>query len=86
MRGTRIVALLCLYTALLMLGAVGAGLLARRPEPPPPTATLVAPEVAALHAELRRCRELGLAAAEDEGCRGTWAEMRRQFMGRGDAP
>lgn len=85
MRGTRIVALLCLSTALLMLGAVGAGLLARRPEPPP-TASPKAPEVAALHAELRRCRELRLAAAEDEGCRATWAEMRRQFMGRRDAP
>lgn len=86
MRGTRIVALLCLSTALLMLGAVGAGLLSRRPEPSPPTATPVAPEVATLHAELRRCRELGLAAAEDEGCRATWAEMRQQFMGRRDAP
>ncbi len=85
MRGTRIVALLCLSTALLILGAVGLGLLARRPEPPP-TASPMAPEVAALHAELRRCRELGLAAAEDEGCRATWAEMRRQFMGRRDAP
>lgn len=84
MRGTRIVALLCLSTALLMLGTVGVGLLARRSEPLPLAATPVAPEVAALHAELRRCRELGLAAAEDEGCRATWAEMRRQFMGRRD--
>ena len=31
--------------------------------------------------ELARCRAIGLAAADDLGCKATWAENRRRFFG-----
>jgi conjugative transfer region protein TrbK len=31
--------------------------------------------------ELMRCRAIGLAAADDLGCKGAWAENRRRFFG-----
>lgn len=33
--------------------------------------------------ELTRCRELGMAAADDAACRKAWAENRRRFFGAG---
>ncbi|WP_454918782.1 putative entry exclusion protein TrbK-alt [Xanthobacter sediminis] len=34
--------------------------------------------------ELVRCRDLGIAAADDEACRKAWAENRRRFLGFGE--
>jgi conjugative transfer region protein TrbK len=31
--------------------------------------------------ELARCRDIGMAAIEDEACRKVWAENRRRFLG-----
>ena len=33
------------------------------------------------HSELGRCRDLGMAAADDAACRKAWAENRRRFFG-----
>jgi conjugative transfer region protein TrbK len=33
------------------------------------------------HAELVRCRDLGMAAADDAACLKVWAENRRRFLG-----
>lgn len=30
--------------------------------------------------ELARCRDIGMAAIDDEACRKTWAESRRRFL------
>ncbi|TPK95316.1 MULTISPECIES: putative entry exclusion protein TrbK-alt [unclassified Mesorhizobium] len=31
--------------------------------------------------ELTRCRDLGIAAVDDDGCQRAWAESRRRFLG-----
>ncbi|WP_434721306.1 putative entry exclusion protein TrbK-alt [Mesorhizobium sp. RIZ17] len=31
--------------------------------------------------ELTRCRDLGIAAVRDDGCKRAWAESRRRFLG-----
>jgi conjugative transfer region protein TrbK len=31
--------------------------------------------------ELTRCRDLGVAAIDDDGCKRAWAESRRRFLG-----
>jgi conjugative transfer region protein TrbK len=31
--------------------------------------------------ELARCRDIGMAAIDDEACRKTWAKNRRRFLG-----
>jgi conjugative transfer region protein TrbK len=36
--------------------------------------------------ELVRCRDLGVAAAEDEGCLAAWSEEQRRFFGTSDTP
>lgn len=36
------------------------------------------------HTELVRCRDLGVAAAADAGCKRAWAENRRRFFGMDD--
>jgi conjugative transfer region protein TrbK len=33
------------------------------------------------HSELRRCRDLGVAATDDVDCRKAWTENRRRFLG-----
>ncbi|SDG96211.1 putative entry exclusion protein TrbK-alt [Pelagibacterium luteolum] len=37
-------------------------------------------------AELIRCRDLGMAAAEDESCLAAWSEEQRRFLGTERAP
>lgn len=39
-----------------------------------------------LRATLRRCQQLGEAAASDADCLGAWAENRDRFLGRTPAP
>jgi len=48
----------------------------QRPQPDPSF-----PNVAGGDAELIRCRDLGMAAAEDESCLAAWSEEHRRFMG-----
>ncbi|AMY71232.1 putative entry exclusion protein TrbK-alt [Frigidibacter mobilis] len=53
--------------------------------PAPSTPALQAP-ADPLRLELRRCQEMGEAAAEDEECLGIWAGNRDRFLGRAPAP
>lgn len=36
--------------------------------------------------EMARCRDLGIAAADDPACRKAWAENRRRFLGQEKRP
>lgn len=58
--------------------------MARRDEP---TATSPAPAFTPaadpLRESLRRCQQLGEAAASDAGCLDTWAQNRDRFLGAG---
>lgn len=47
------------------------------PSPPPAPSLSSAP----LARELTRCRAIGLAAADDLGCKAAWVENRRRFFG-----
>ncbi|KFI25442.1 putative entry exclusion protein TrbK-alt [Paenirhodobacter enshiensis] len=51
------------------------------PAPVPSAPALQAP-ADPLRLELRRCQELGEAAANDEDCLGVWAETRDRFLRR----
>ena len=58
-----------------------------REETPAPAPSAPALQTLAdpLRLELRRCQELGEAAANDEECLGVWAESRDRFLGRAPA-
>ncbi len=43
-------------------------------------------EAASRNAELIRCRDLGMAAADDAACKKAWAENRRGFFSRKERP
>jgi len=49
------------------------------------TAPDLQPPADPLRAALRRCQQLGEAAANDPGCLATWAESRDRFLGRSPA-
>ncbi len=51
-----------------------------------PASAPVASGTAAADAELIRCRDLGTAAAKDEGCLAAWSEEQRRFFGTSDIP
>ncbi|MDH0370082.1 putative entry exclusion protein TrbK-alt [Brucella anthropi] len=55
--------------------------MARKDEPsaPPPA---FQPPADPLRETLRRCQQLGEAAASDGGCLAAWAESRDRFLGR----
>ena len=59
-----------------------------REEAPAPASTAPAlqPSANPLCATLRRCQQLGEAAASDAGCLAAWAENRDRFLGRTPAP
>lgn len=44
------------------------------------------PTAAAGDPELIRCRDLGMAAADDAGCLAAWSDERRRFFGTSDTP
>ena len=52
---------------------------------PAPSAPALLSPADPLRLELRRCQELGEAAANDEECLGVWAESRDRFLGRAPA-
>lgn len=57
--------------------------MARKDEPSaPPSAPAFQPSVDPLRETLRRCQQLGEAAARDAGCLASWAESRDRFLGR----
>ena len=57
--------------------------MARRDEPSaPPPAPAFLPPADPLRESLRRCQQLGEAAASDAGCLAAWAESRDRFLGR----
>ena len=59
-----------------------------REEAPVPASTAPAlqPPADPLRATLRRCQQLGEAAASDADCLAAWAESRDRFLGRTPAP
>ena len=55
----------------------------RKDEPSvPPTAPAFQPRTDPLRETLRRCQQLGEAAARDTDCLAAWAESRDRFLGR----
>ena len=57
--------------------------MARKDEPSaPPAAPALQPPADPLRENLRRCQQLGEAAASDTDCLATWAESRDRFLGR----
>ncbi|MFE3839204.1 putative entry exclusion protein TrbK-alt [Pseudogemmobacter sonorensis] len=59
----------------------------RQDDPAPVrTAPALQPPADPLRESLRRCQQLGEAAANDPGCLATWAENRDRFLGRSPAP
>ncbi|MGR3314590.1 MAG: putative entry exclusion protein TrbK-alt [Roseovarius indicus] len=59
-----------------------------REEAPVPASTAPAlqPPADPLRATLRRCQQLGEAAASNADCLAAWAESRDRFLGRTPAP
>ncbi|WP_028092940.1 putative entry exclusion protein TrbK-alt [Pseudodonghicola xiamenensis] len=53
---------------------------------PASTAPALQPSADPLRATLRRCQQLGEAAASDADCLAAWAESRDRFLGRTPAP
>ena len=49
---------------------------------PPAAAPSLLPPPDPLRADLRRCQQMGEAAANDPGCLAVWAETRDRFLGR----
>ena len=62
----------------LVLAAVGVHRGERLIPSAPPAPSLSSDPLAR---ELTRCRAIGLAAADDLGCKAAWAENRRRFFG-----
>ncbi len=61
--------------------------MARKDEPSaPPPAPAFQPPTDPLRETLRRCQQLGEAAASDTDCLAAWAESRDRFLGRKPAP
>ncbi|WP_019169873.1 putative entry exclusion protein TrbK-alt [Pseudaminobacter salicylatoxidans] len=61
--------------------------MARKDEPSaPPPAPAFQPPADPLRESLRRCQQLGEAAASDAACLAAWAESRDRFLGRPSAP
>lgn len=61
--------------------------MARKDEPSaPPAAPALQPPPDPLRETLRRCQQLGEAAANDADCLAAWAESRDRFLGRPPAP
>ena len=61
--------------------------MARKDEPSAPLpASALQPPPDPLRASLRRCQQLGEAAASDADCLAAWAESRDRFLGRTPAP
>lgn len=57
--------------------------MARKDEPPGPrSAPVLQPPADPLRETLRRCQQLGEAAASDADCLAAWAESRDRFLGR----
>ena len=57
--------------------------MARKDEPSAPLpASALQPPPDPLRASLRRCQQLGEAAASDADCLAAWAESRDRFLGR----
>ena len=57
--------------------------MARKDEPSaPPAAPVFQPPTDPLRETLRRCQQLGEAAASDADCFAAWAESRDRFLGR----
>jgi conjugative transfer region protein TrbK len=57
--------------------------MARKDEPSaPPPASSFQPPADPLRESLRRCQQLGEAAASDADCLAAWAESRDRFLGR----
>lgn len=57
--------------------------MARKDEPPAPrSAPVLQPPADPLRETLRRCQQLGEAAASDADCLAAWAESRDRFLGR----
>ncbi len=60
---------------------------ARKDEPSAPRpASAIQPPADPLRETLRRCQQLGEAAAGDADCLAAWAESRDRFLGRTPAP
>ena len=61
--------------------------MARKDEPsaPPPASAFQLP-ADPLRETLRRCQQLGDAAASDTDCLAAWAQSRDRFLGRPSAP
>jgi conjugative transfer region protein TrbK len=61
--------------------------MARKDEPSAsPPAPALQPPTDPLRESLRRCQQLGEAAANDADCLAAWAESRDRFLGRMPAP
>jgi len=61
--------------------------MARKDEPSaPPSPPVLQPPTDPLRATLRRCQQLGEAAASDTDCLAAWTESRDRFLGRTPAP
>ncbi|WP_036283987.1 putative entry exclusion protein TrbK-alt [Methylocystis sp. ATCC 49242] len=59
----------------------------RKDEPSAPRpASALQPPADPLRATLRRCQQLGEAAASDADCLAAWTESRDRFLGRTSAP
>ena len=57
--------------------------MARKDEPPAPRpASALQPPADPLRESLRRCQQLGEAAASDADCLAAWVESRDRFLGR----
>jgi conjugative transfer region protein TrbK len=60
---------------------------AQKDEPSAPRpASALQPPADPLRATLRRCQQLGEAAASDADCLAAWTESRDRFLGRTSAP
>lgn len=61
--------------------------MARKDEPSaPPPASAFQPSADPLRETLRRCQQLGEAAASDADCLAAWAQSRDRFLGRPSTP
>lgn len=75
-----------MLAVLFLVAAMTAAFMALRKDgedAPPPAQSLRHPG-GEPDSALRRCRDLGMAAASDPACKAAWAENRRRFLGTGE--
>jgi conjugative transfer region protein TrbK len=76
------------FAVVLLAAAMAAALMVLRDDgaEEAPSQALRRPGGEPQKSELLRCRDLGIAAADDPACKETWAKSRRRFLEQEDRP